>query len=75
MTDAACFACLSPGQWAMVELQLLCEILSSVTAGGGSAIFAGNGNPAGVVTPTESAALYIDKDTGVIYQWYDSAWH
>ncbi len=33
----------------------------------------GNGPPTS--TPTVPVALYTDEDTGVVYQWYDNAWH
>ena len=79
MTNAACFACLTPGEWQIIELQMLCEILASL--GGGSSgsvtfLYTGNGLPE-VTTPapTQSVALYIDKDTGQLWHWYDSAWH
>ena len=76
MTDASCFACLAPGQWQMVELQLLCEILAGLGGGGSGSVaflYTGNGTP--TITPCQSVALYIDMDTGQLWHWYDSAWH
>jgi hypothetical protein len=35
LSNAGCFNCLSPGEWDVLELQLLCEILN---VGGGSGI-------------------------------------
>lgn len=34
--NAACFACLSPGEWEVLELQLLCEILNAGSSSVGS---------------------------------------
>lgn len=35
LSNSQCFGCLSPGEWDIIELQLLCEILN---AGGGSGL-------------------------------------
>jgi hypothetical protein len=34
LSNASCFACLSPGEWDVVELQLLCEILNAPGSSG-----------------------------------------
>lgn len=34
LNNAKCFACLSPGEWEILELQLLCEIMSGGGVGG-----------------------------------------
>lgn len=47
LDDASCFECLPPGLWAVLELQLLCEILA---AGGGS----GTSGLVGIVDPEGS---------------------
>ena len=36
-------------------------------------VFSGVGAPA--VTPTVSAALYMDRNNGSLYEWYSSGWH
>jgi hypothetical protein len=38
LKNAACFGCLSPGEWDVLELQLLCEILSAGGGGGTSVL-------------------------------------
>lgn len=57
LTEASCFECLPPGLWAVLELQLLCEI---VAAGGGSGSGGTVGvvNPEGVVTADPGASYY-----------------
>lgn len=51
-------------------------------SGGGctstSSVLSGNGSPVGVITPAAISAFYIQKDStppGIIWAWYDSAWH
>ncbi len=73
LADAACFTCLSTGVLQVLELQLLCEISSTLTGGGvGKEIFSGNGSPQGVVVPTVTDALYRQLDSlpvGLIWTW------
>lgn len=73
---ARCFNCLSPSTLLEVQTYLLCQIMLNGGGGGGGAteVFAGNGL-APDVTPTATAAIWIDKDSGVIIHWYDGAWH
>lgn len=84
--QAACFSCLPDGQLQILELQLLCEISSTLSGGGGGgggtvfcqSNFAGNGDPTGVVFPACDVAFYTQKDSvpaGVIWNWYDGVWH
>jgi len=50
----------------------------SSTVVGAQQVFSGNGSPEGVVTPTGDEAFYVQKDSvpaGLIWSWYDSAWH
>ncbi len=77
LSQANCFACQSPGLWPILELQLLCNILSAGGGGGGGQqVFSGAGDPtAGGVVPAVSNALYIDTNTGTLYQWYSNLWH
>jgi len=70
--NSSCFTCLTLGQWQILELQLLCEILNAGGAGG-AGILCGTGAPTS--TPTVSCTLYIDTNTGTLYEWYNSAWH
>lgn len=57
LDNASCFACLPPGMWALLELQLLCEIAAVSSASGGA--FSGAGSPEGVVT-ANPGSTYVD---------------
>lgn len=68
LASGACFQCLSPGQAAIAELQLLCDI--SESGGGGSGgVFQGSGAPVAPPANPDSPAIYTDLDDGVIYTW------
>lgn len=73
--NSSCFTCLTPGQWQILELQLLCEIVAAGGAGGGSGILCGVGSPAGVIVPTSTCALYVDTSNGTLYTFYSGSWH
>jgi hypothetical protein len=76
LKNAACFNCLSPGEWDIVELQLLCEILS---AGGGSASNGitcanyGGGTPSFV--PASGCGMALDTSNNVVWYYYSGLWH
>ncbi len=84
--QAACFSCLPDGQLQILELQLLCEISSTLSGGGGGGSgtvfcqswFTGNGDPTGVITPACPVAAYVQQDSvpiGVIWSWWNGSWH
>lgn len=50
-------------------------VLPLVTISSDGGTLGGHGDPTGVVVPTTEFALYIDQDTGALYEWYDSTWH
>ena len=71
---AKCYnQCIPEGMQLPVLIYLANEILISGGVGGGAQVFSGSGAP--TLTPTVSSALYVDTDTGQIWQWYSSAWH
>ena len=55
------------------------KILNAITGGGGGGgggitqVFSGAGAP--TVTPTVSAAIYINTSNGSLYEWYGGSWH
>lgn len=61
LNRAQCFACLTPGVLAIIELQLLCEIWQSGGGGGGGAgAVQVSGNPNGVTTGAAALQLGVD---------------
>lgn len=79
--QARCF-CFSFEQHLQIQTYLLCQIVLNGGGGGGGGsgareVFSGSGDPTGVVIPEAGApaAIYIDTDTGEIWQWYDGVWH
>ena len=51
-------------------------LATSVAAATG--VFAGNGDPTGVVVPTTAGAIYVQIDSdppGIIWEFYSGAWH
>lgn len=54
-----------------------CIVASACAAsgggGGGGVVNSGAGAP--VADPGVATALYIDTNTGILYQWYGGAWH
>lgn len=75
LTSAKCFSCLSKKELQAVIAQLLCNISGGGAASPLTQVFSGHGDPTGVVTPTATAAIYFDEDTGNQYNWYSSQWH
>jgi len=75
LDSAKCFSCLSKKELQAVIAQLLCNISSGTSSSPLTQVFSGSGDPTGVVTPTATAAIYFDVDTGDQYNWYNSAWH
>jgi len=72
MDDIACLKCATqPGDLPLLILGAVDSIASG--GGGGGGVTCGNGPPVGA--PATSCALYIDKDTQIIYQGFDGAWH
>lgn len=67
--NAKCFACLSPGEWQILELQLLCEILAVSGAGGSTQqVYQNAGNPNGVVTVSNTLpAMCIDTTNHIVW--------
>ena len=52
------------------------QMVAGGGGGGAQDVFTGTGNP--TVTPSTSAALYIQQDSippGIIWQWYGGVWH
>jgi hypothetical protein len=75
LKNAACFACLSPGEWEILELQLLCEIQNS-SGGTGSGAVCGNytgGQPN--FTPASGCGIAIDSSNGTVWYYYSGSWH
>lgn len=78
-----CFCGLSQDRLLEIQTYLLCQIMLNGGTGGGGVgaqeVFSGSGSPVGVVTPaaTVTAALYINTDTGELWQWYGTpaSWH
>ena len=81
LANASCFNCLSEGELAVIELQLLCEILSAggtgTGSGGGIQGFSGNyGGGQPTSTPTSGNIGYaVDTSNGRQWVYYSGAWH
>ena len=72
LANAACFECLSPGMWEIIELQLLCEILAVGGGGGGGGGGVNNFAVAGPPTtqvPANNAGTYYDYTNKILYNW------
>jgi hypothetical protein len=74
-----CFACLTPGEMDIIELQLLCEILAVAGSSGGGT---GGTGPAGDFsggqpnfTPASEPWITIDTVTEQVWWYYNGAWH
>ena len=73
MASASCFSVLSPGELAIIQTQLLCEILNSGGGGGGAAcILSGPVDPV-AAPPFCSAALYVNLVTSSFWYWDNGA--
>lgn len=76
---AKCY-CFSFEQHLQIQTALLCQIVTNGGGGGGvgaQEVFCGSGSPVGVVVPAASVtcALYINTDTGELWQFYSGVWH
>jgi len=79
LAQANCFACLSPGLWPILELQLLCDIAAAGGGGGGSGqLFFGhyaNGTPTQTPTDPTQPALAYDLDPNFqTWKWDGTQW-
>ena len=79
LLDDACtnkFTCLPTlRHYDIVLAQLLCELVTTLQTGSGGTqeVFSGSGAPN--VSPTATAAIWINTDDGSLYEWYLGAWH
>ena len=68
---------MSNGYAGMSDRDLKMALLASACAGGGSGasspVTCGVGAP--VAAPAGACALYIDTNTGDLYEYYSGAWH
>jgi len=79
LANAACFNCLSPGQWEILELQLLCEILNAGGTGGSGSNNLQDGNYGGGQpnwTPSSGTlGEAVDTSNSRVWLYYSGAWH
>lgn len=70
MNSSNCFACLTPKQLAIIQTQLLCEILSALSVN----VTCGTSDP--TLAPDGTCAIYYRKDSGRVWVWNNvtSAW-
>lgn len=64
------------GYGGMSDRDLKMALLASACAGGGSSgsgVSCGAGAP--VAAPSGNCGLYIDTNTGDLYEYYSGAWH
>lgn len=67
LDEAACFATLKPGERDIVQLQLLCNINSTII---NALPICGQGNPnTNGVVGTVCGQLYLDTDSDTYYVW------
>ena len=73
MAGATCInSCIPQG----MQLSVLVSLAMQIVSGGGAGVACGNGAPTS--TPSSSCAFYIQTDgvpAGVIWEWYNGAWH
>lgn len=80
--NAQCFACLSPGEWQILELQLLCEILAAGGGGGGGGAsgevlfghYGGNPPPSPPANPASAAVNYDLDSPFTLWKWDGAHW-
>jgi hypothetical protein len=65
LRNAACFGCLSPGEWDILELQLLCEILNASSGGATIQVIS-----SADLNPNTAAILPANQALGAI--WYQT---
>lgn len=73
LSQAQCYLCLGISLAEALQLALLADIASSGSGSSGGNVTSGIGAP--TFTPTTSAAIYFDENTGVQYNYYSGAWH
>lgn len=67
INNANCLSCLTPFQLALVQTQLLCELLQAGGVGGNSCLLCGLVPP--TAAPACSCALYYNSSVGSFYYW------
>ncbi len=77
LESGKCFACLTPGELEIIELQLLCEILAASSGGlGGGGVVCGNyGGNQPTFTPSSGCGNAIDTSNGQVWWYYSGAWN
>lgn len=60
----------TPYEQRLIEIELLCSIMSNGSGGGGSgAVTQGSGAPVAAPTTATSPAIYTDLTSGIIWTW------
>jgi hypothetical protein len=73
LSQAKCYLCLGITIGEALQLALLAQIAGSGGTGGNAQLTSGIGAP--TATPSTSPALYIDENTGTLYEYFAGAWH
>ncbi len=76
LDQAKCYQCMGgPGEWQLMELALLAQIVANGGGGGGGAtgsVLCGAVDP--TVAPSSTCAVYINTVSGQIFWFYGGSW-